>query len=148
MASTSCDHAEQRAHTKHLVLHYVAISITKLGLSREFILCVNFTAFSIVASCLDLSSITVNAAMFNGVCMNAPVIPHQNGDRTERVSSDPELQQAISSLTERCVILIAPGEYSLTITLRITSNNVTIRGGNFRCNEVVQLGKGMKLPKG
>ncbi|MDB4222963.1 hypothetical protein N9850_04260 [Granulosicoccus sp.] len=80
--------------------------------------------------------------------MKSPVIAHQDTDNIVRVSSEPELQRAMKSPSEYSVILIAPGEYKLTKTLWVRTNNVTIRGDSDRCDDVVLVGKGMENAAG
>lgn len=87
---------------------------------------------------------TVNAADYDGVCMNAPLVSQQKTGSLIRVSSEPELQKAVKSLKEGSVIVLAPGEYRLTSTLWIRADNVTIRGDSVRCDEIVLVGKGME----
>lgn len=93
-------------------------------------------------------SSTVNAAGFDGACMKAPVSDLPNSDRVIRVSSESALQQAIGTLSEDTLVLIAPGVYRLTSTLVVNYDNVTIRGDSNRCDDVVLIGEGMENAAG
>ena len=76
-------------------------------------------------------------------CLPAPALPPASGTIVN-VSTETELQQAVSSLSANTTILLAPGTYSLNTTLYIRRDNVTIRGATNRCDEVVLVGKGME----
>jgi hypothetical protein len=64
---------------------------------------------------------------------------------TVRVRSERELQAAVQRIRSRTTILIEPGTYKLTSTLRIDSGaeEVTIRGRSDSCDDVILAGKGM-----
>ena len=101
------------------------------------------------AAGLALCSSAGNAADFDGVCMTAPLKNQQSADSiVVRVSNEPELQQALVSARKGSVIVLAAGEYKLTSTLWIKTDNVTIRGDSNRCDDVVLVGKGMEVIEG
>ena len=58
------------------------------------------------ASFLVLFSFKAGAADYDGVSMKAPAIAHQKSDNIVRVSSEPQLQQAMRSVSENTVIVI------------------------------------------
>ena len=61
------------------------------------------------------------------------------------VSTEPQLQAAVSSLTSDTTIMIAPGTYQLTGTLHVHGvlQNVAIRGASGNRDDVVLVGRGM-----
>ena len=65
-----------------------------------------------------------------------------------RVSTESELQTALSSLQPDTLIVLAPGTYSLTSSLIVRKDNVTLRGDSQRCDEVILKGYGMDNPEG
>jgi len=83
-----------------------------------------------------------------GECLAAPNLPplaeSDPGKTIVRVSTEPELQRAISSMADNTVILIAPGIYQLSSTLWVNRNNITIRGDSNRCDAVRLVGPGME----
>lgn len=73
---------------------------------------------------------------------NAPALP-LTGTRIVNVSTEPQLQFAMSDLRHGDTIVLADGTYALTAHLAINGrNNVTIRGASGSTN-VVLVGKGM-----
>jgi hypothetical protein len=102
----------------------------------------------LAASFLVLCSFKATAADYDGVCIKAPAIAHQESDNIVRVASESQLQQAMRSVSEDSVILIAPGAYKLTRTLWVQTNNVTIRGDSDRCDDIVLIGEGMENAAG
>lgn len=89
---------------------------------------------------------------FDSDCMAAPT-PTRGHDadpsrRVVRVSTEEELQSAIGELRDDTVIVLAPGDYALSRTLRIGRDNVTLQGDGERCTDVVLRGKGMDDPAG
>jgi hypothetical protein len=103
---------------------------------------------SFAAICLALCSAVAHAAEFDGICMKAPVLDQPSASKVIRVSSEPELQRAVRLAIGGSVILIAPGEYKLTRTIWISTDNVTIRGDSNRCNDIVLKGFGMENIEG
>ncbi len=77
-----------------------------------------------------------------GSCRNAPALPAPSGS-VVRVSSEPELQAAVGAATSGTTILIKPGVYSLSSTLIVKRDGITIRGDSARCDAVVLKGRGM-----
>ena len=67
-------------------------------------------------------------------------------DDAINVSTDSELQNAISSLTPGTTIVLAPGTYDLSSTLYIRTDDVTIRGATGNRNDVILVGNGMDNP--
>lgn len=65
--------------------------------------------------------------------------------RTVTVSSEPDLQQVLASLTSNTTIVLTPGTYALsaTLTLRGPLENVGLRGATGRPGDVVLTGGGM-----
>src|SRR6187455_2004640 len=73
---------------------------------------------------------------------DAPALP-VTGTRIVNVSTEPQLQSAMSDLRHGDTIVLANGTYTLTAHLSINGrNNVTIRGASGSTN-VVLVGKGM-----
>ncbi len=64
-------------------------------------------------------------------------------DNVITVSTESELQTAITSLVPGVTIEIAPGTYNLSNTLYIHADDVTIRGATENSNDVVLVGNGM-----
>lgn len=77
----------------------------------------------------------------------APALPPPSGP-TVTVSTVGQLQSAVDALTSGTTILVQPGSYRLTRTLRIRNNvtNVSLRGATNNRNDVVILGTGMNTP--
>ena len=73
-----------------------------------------------------------------------PPLPAPSG-RVVKVSTEPQLQAAVSSLTSDTTILIAPGTYQLTSTLYLNGNlqDVALRGASGNRDDVVLVGRGM-----
>jgi hypothetical protein len=76
-----------------------------------------------------------------------PALPAPSG-RVVSVSTEPELQGAIASLTSGTTVLIAPGTYVLTRTLYVKGPlaDVAIRGSSDSRDDVVLQGPGMTNP--
>lgn len=74
----------------------------------------------------------------------APPLPAPSGAVT-RVATEAQLQAAIRALQSGGTILIEPGTYQLSATLELRRGvtDVTVRGANDNCDEVVLVGKGM-----
>ncbi len=62
---------------------------------------------------------------------------------TVNVSSNSELQTAVSSLQDNTILRLAPGTYNLSNTLYIRKNNITLVGTGNTAEDVVLVGKGM-----
>ena len=75
---------------------------------------------------------------------SAPPLPAPSGN-VVNVSTESQLQSAISNLTSNTTIVLAPGTYTLSKTLWINGSfsNVTIRGGTNNRDDVVLVGRGM-----
>ena len=75
---------------------------------------------------------------------NGPPLPAPTG-RVVNVSTEPQLQAAVSSLTSDTTIMVAPGTYQLTGTLHVHGvlQNVAIRGASGNRDDVVLVGRGM-----
>jgi hypothetical protein len=73
-----------------------------------------------------------------------PSLPAPTG-RVVQVATEPELQQAMATLTNGTTVVIAPGTYQLTATLRFRGplSDVTIRGATDSRDDVVLKGAGM-----
>ena len=77
-----------------------------------------------------------------GTACNASTLPI-TGTRIINVSTEPQLQSAMSSLQAGDTIVLANGTYNLSNSLYINGkDNVTIRGGT-GCDGVVLVGQGM-----
>ncbi len=76
-----------------------------------------------------------------------PALPPKTG-RVLTVTTEPELQGALASLTSGTTVLIAPGTYQLTRTLYVKGPvaDVTIRGSSNSRDDVVLRGPGMTNP--
>ncbi|MCP4189087.1 MAG: hypothetical protein GY768_00510 [Planctomycetaceae bacterium] len=74
--------------------------------------------------------------------LQAPDLPAPTGN-VVAVSSEPELQAAMSNLQAGTTIVLAPGVYQLTKTLWVRQDDVTIRGQTNDHDDVVLIGKGM-----
>jgi len=87
-----------------------------------------------------------------GECLAAPALPpleeSDPGKTVVQVSTEAQLQDAMSNLSANTVILIDPGTYELTQTLWVNQDNVTIRGNSNRCDAVRLVGMGMDNPAG
>jgi Right handed beta helix region len=76
----------------------------------------------------------------------APPLPAPTG-AVVNVSTEPQLQAAVRSLTSNTTIVIAPGTYILTSTLYVRGvTNVGIRGATANADDVVLVGPGMAQP--
>jgi hypothetical protein len=73
-----------------------------------------------------------------------PSLPAPTG-RVVQVATEPELQQAVATLTNGTTVVIAPGTYRLTAALRVRGPlaDVTIRGATDSRDDVVLQGAGM-----
>ncbi len=78
----------------------------------------------------------------SGQCMNAPPLP-ESKNRVVRVSSVEQLNEAIATARPKTTVIIEPGQYRLTSTLGIQTDDLTIRGASTDCNSVVLTGRGM-----
>jgi len=83
----------------------------------------------------------------NGECQNAPALPPLTqtdpGKTIITVSTEAELQSAVSNLTANSVILIEPGVYQLSDSIWIRQDDVTIRGNSNSCDAIRLVGMGM-----
>jgi regulation of enolase protein 1 (concanavalin A-like superfamily) len=59
------------------------------------------------------------------------------------VSTETQLQNAVSSAAPGATIVIAPGTYVLSSTLYLDANDLTLRGATNNRNDVVLVGRGM-----
>lgn len=77
----------------------------------------------------------------------APPLPPPSGP-TVSVSTVGQLQSAVDALTSGTTILVQPGTYRLSRTLRIRNNvtNVSLRGATGNRDDVIILGTGMNTP--
>ena len=77
----------------------------------------------------------------------APPLPPPAGN-VVTVSTLSGLQNAVASLTSNTTVMIQPGTYHLTGTLRIRNNvtNVALRGATGNRDDVVIVGNGMTVP--
>jgi len=66
------------------------------------------------------------------------------GKAVVQVSTEAQLQDAMSNLAANTVLLIDPGTYRLSRTLWVKQDNVTIRGNSNRCDAVRLIGMGME----
>lgn len=75
---------------------------------------------------------------------NAPALPPPSGTVVS-VSTESALQAAVSSITSGTTIVLQPGTYNLTSTLRLKGNvdRIAIRGSTNSCDDVVLVGRGM-----
>lgn len=93
-----------------------------------------------------------SAPVGNGACMPAPALPPLSvsdpGKTVVQISSEIQLQSALSNLSDNTVLYLAPGAYALSNTLWVNRNNITIRGDSNRCDEIILLGKGMENASG
>jgi hypothetical protein len=93
-----------------------------------------------------------SAPVGNGACMPAPALPPLSvsdpGKTVVQISSEIQLQSALSNLSDNTVLHLAPGTYALSNTLWVNRNNITIRGDSNRCDEIILLGKGMENASG
>lgn len=78
-------------------------------------------------------------------CVSASFSEQPSGTEI-RVASAAELQRALRSAQADSVILLAAGEYSLTGTVAVRTDHITIRGTGNNCSEVVIIGAGMNNP--
>lgn len=59
------------------------------------------------------------------------------------VSTPAELKRAVHNANPNTTIILNPGVYRLTATVSVTTDNLTIRGRDTRCDKVVLIGNGM-----
>lgn len=77
-----------------------------------------------------------------GNCIAAPELK-VSGNRTITVNSVRQLFRAVNKAPENTTIVVKPGLYRLTSTISVTTDNLTIRGLDNRCDQVILLGNGM-----
>ena len=75
-------------------------------------------------------------------CLSA-LLPEQPPGRVVRLQNADELQRAVRSAVPGSVILLASGEYRLTATLAVRTDNITLRGNGEACGDVRLKGPGM-----
>lgn len=93
------------------------------------------------AATLTVNSVTTPPVVTGSAC-NAPTLPI-TGARIVNVSSEAQLQTAMTNLLAGDTIVLANGTYTLTKTLFVNNKaNVTLRGGS-GCNNVTLVGQGM-----
>ncbi|GFE60848.1 fibronectin type III domain-containing protein [Geobacter sp. AOG2] len=105
-----------------------------------------FDAASNVSAKSSATSVTTSAIVttstYNGFACNASTLPI-TGTRIVNVSTEPQLQTAISNLQSGDTIVLADGTYNLTKSIVINGiSNITLRG-NTGCDGVVLTGQGM-----
>ncbi|MCP5018254.1 MAG: hypothetical protein GY938_23700 [Ketobacter sp.] len=93
-----------------------------------------------VLSFLLLMPVSVFAAV--DPCLDRSSLPAASGTVVD-VSSVSELNDAVSNLQNNSTIRLAPGTYSLSRTLYLRRNNVTIMGNGSDCGAVILAGRGM-----
>ena len=101
----------------------------------------SLTLTSAIVTCL-LGVVGVSTAT-GSACLSAPPTSPPAG-QIVNVSTEPQLQSAISNLTNNTTIVLAPGDYYLTNTLNIIHDNVTLTGPSGSCDDVMLIGKGME----
>ena len=72
----------------------------------------------------------------------APPLPAPSG-AVVNVSTESQLQTAVNTAPPGTTILIAPGTYTLSSTLYLDANDLTLRGVTNNRNDVVLVGRGM-----
>jgi hypothetical protein len=84
-----------------------------------------------------------------GPATPAPPLPAPTGT-VVNVSTEAQLQAAVSSIKSNTTIVVAPGTYNLTSTLYLNGafTNIGIRGATNNRDDVVLVGKGMTSPAG
>jgi hypothetical protein len=103
--------------------------------TRQIVLCLIALGFVVTVRCLEASP-----------ARPAPPLPPPTG-AVVNVSTEPQLQAAVRSLTSNTTIVIAPGTYVLTSTLYLKAvTNVGIRGATSNSDDVVLAGPGMAQP--
>jgi len=104
----------------------------------------SFLLASPFALFLTLAGGTPQAAGFT-LPPPVPPLPPPSGN-VVNVSTVTQLQNAVAALSSNTTILIAPGTYQLTQTLRIRGgiSNVALRGATNNRDDVVLLGSGMR----
>jgi len=95
----------------------------------------------LVMSCAQL---LVASAGYAASARPAPPLPAPIGTIVN-VSTEPQLQSAVSNLKSNTTILIAAGTYTLSSTLYVngTFTNVALRGATNSADDVVLVGPGM-----
>lgn len=101
-----------------------------------------------ILALIQFHGVPAAAAAFDGVCMAAPQAPLPQNVPVVEVANDAQLQQAVRNASGNSVILLAPGEYRLSSTLWVGTDNLTIRGNSRRCDEVWLRGQGMENAAG
>lgn len=75
-------------------------------------------------------------------CLPKSQLPAITGSVT-RVSSDAQLQSAVQNAQSGTTILLSPGIYTLSSTLYVRQDNISIRGDGDTCDQVALVGRGM-----
>jgi len=76
-------------------------------------------------------------------CPQAPSLPISPNAPVINVSSEQDLQNAVSSAAAGSVINVQPGTYNLSSTLYVRNSDITITGPDGSCDTVILAGKGM-----
>jgi hypothetical protein len=84
------------------------------------------------------------AQLYAASATTPPALPVPTGD-VVNVSTNAQLQSAMSSLRSNLTIVLAPGTYNLSSTLYVNGryDNITIRGASNNRDDVVLVGRGM-----
>ena len=97
---------------------------------------------NVIAFFVPLALVSLSTAFAQSACLGAPALPAPTGILVH-VSTERALQSAVAHVREGTTIVIAPGNYQLTSTLFVRTNNVTIRGEEHTCDGTTLIGKGM-----
>lgn len=76
-------------------------------------------------------------------CQDKSALPAATGT-VVTVTTEAQLQSAVSNLQDNTTILLKPGTYALSNTLYVRKNNVSLRGDGSSCDEVILSGKGQE----
>lgn len=75
-------------------------------------------------------------------CVAAPELPISDTN-VVNVDNVRSLYRAVNNAAENTTIVVRPGTYRLTAPISITTDNLTVRGLDTRCDQVVLIGQGM-----
>ena len=88
------------------------------------------------------TSVVTSTSLRSSSYASAPPLPAPTG-AVMNVSTETQLQTAVSTAPPGTTIVIAPGTYHLTSTLYLDVDDLTLRGATDNRNDVILAGKGM-----
>ena len=88
------------------------------------------------------AAIVTSTSLQSSSSASVPPLPARTGP-VMSVSTETQLQNAVSAAPPGTTIVIAPGTYNLTSTLYLDVDDLTLRGATNNRNDVILVGKGM-----